>query len=522
MKNINETITITKIEYENIVSENTELNQKVQWLMEQLKLSKDRQFGASSEKTDYSQISIFNEAELEANNVPEPKLVEIEKHYRKVRKESRLPEDLAVKTIEHDLPEDEKSCCECGHQLNRMGREVRRELKFVPAQAVIVEHVSFTYSCRDCENNSVDVPIVKSKLPKPIIKGSFASPEAIAYIMSQKFVMSSPLYRLEQEFKRNGIDLSRQTMSNWLMRATKDWLTPIYTRLHEKLLAHEVLHADETTLQVLKEPDKKAQSKSYMWLYRTSGDTQTPVVIYEYQPDRSKKRPAVFLKGFNGYLHADGYEGYHSLPITVVGCWAHARRKWVEAVKVSNGKDSMGAKGLQFCNDLFELERKFASLPPEERYEERQKQSKPVVDAFFSWLDSLKSLPKTALVQAVYYMNSQRKYLLRFLEDGRLEISNNRAERSIKPFVIGRKNWLFANTPGGAKTSAIIYSIIETAKDNNLNPYEYLAHVFKTAPNINLDDPNLLDTLLPVNAPNQCRQPVNLNMKSTKTDWDEK
>ena len=222
MKNINETITITKIEYENILSENTELNQKVQWLMEQLKLSKDRQFGASSEKTDYSQISIFNEAELEANNVPEPKLVEIEKHYRKVRKESRLPEDLPVETVEHDLPEDEKSCCECGHQLHRMGREVRRELKFVPTQAVIVEHVSFTYSCRDCENNSVDVPIVKSKLPKPIIKGSFASPEAIAYIMSQKFVMSSPLYRLEQEFKRNGIDLSRQTMSNWLMRATKD------------------------------------------------------------------------------------------------------------------------------------------------------------------------------------------------------------------------------------------------------------------------------------------------------------
>lgn len=514
MKKTIETVTIPKTEYD-------DLTQKVQWLMEQLRLSKHRQFGVSSEKTDYAQISLFNEAETMADNSPEPELVEVEKHYRKRHKACRLPEGLPIEVVEHDISADEKSCPDCGHELHRMGREVRRELKFVPAKAIIIEHTSFTYSCRDCEKNAESVPIVKSRMPNPVIKGSFASPEAISYIMTQKFVMASPLYRLEQEFKRSGIDLSRQTMSNWLIRASNDWLTPLYQRLHEKLLQHQVLHADETTLQVLKEPDKRAQSKSYMWLYRTSGDAMHPIVLYEYQPDRSKKRPATFLEGFNGYLHADGYEVYHSLPSTVVGCWAHARRKWDEALKVAAATDSAAAKGLQFCSDLFILERKFAEMSPKKRYEERQKQSKPVVDDFLSWLDSLNSLPKTALGKAVYYMHSQRKYLLRYLDDGRLEISNNRAERSIKPFVIGRKNWMFCNTSGGAKASAVIYSIIETAKENNLNPYEYLTHIFKMAPNIELGDSNALDTLLPENAPLHCRQPVKTNDKPTKHSWEE-
>jgi hypothetical protein len=322
--------------------------------------------------------------------------------------------------------------------------------------------------------------------------------------------MASPLYRQEQEWARKGILLSRQTMSNWLLRATQDWLEPVYNRMHELLCARDVLHGDETVVQVLHEPGKSAQSKSYMWLYRTgrsapaSGDTDKPIVLYDYQPDRKKERPQAFLKDFKGYLHADGYDGYHALPsnITVVGCWAHARRKFDEALKAMPEKDRLGSQalhGVHFCDRLFRIEAQLADLPPDKRHAQRQKQSVPLIAEFYAWLESptTKILPKTLLGQAAHYARSQRQYLERYLLDGRLEISNNCAERSIKPFVIGRKNWLFANTPAGARASAILYSLIESAKENGLNPMNYLADVLRNAPN--LPAGASVDVLLPWN-----------------------
>jgi hypothetical protein len=300
--------------------------------------------------------------------------------------------------------------------------------------------------------------------------------------------MAVPLYRQGQEWNRCGIELSRQTMSNWLIKATFDWLEPIFDALKEMLCLRKVLHSDETTLQVLHESDKPPQTKSYMWLYRTSGDADSPIVLYEYQPDRRAEHPKFFLKNFSGYLHADGYDGYHDLSgnIKVVGCFAHARRKFDEAVKGLPKKDqadSTAMIGKKFCGKLFSLERDFADLAAEERSRKRQELSKPVFDDFYKWLSALNPPPKTGLYAAVVYARNQREYLGRYLEDGRLEISNNRAERSIRPFVIGRKNWLFANTPRGAKASAIMFSIIETAKENRLKPYEYLTYIFRNAPN---------------------------------------
>jgi hypothetical protein len=300
-------------------------------------------------------------------------------------------------------------------------------------------------------------------------------------------------------------------MSNWLIKATFDWLEPIYDVLAEMLCLREVLHVDETTLQVLHEPEKSAQSKSYMWLYRTSGDTGSPIVLYEYQPDRRAGHPKLFMKNFCGYLHADGYEGYHDLSgdIKVVGCFAHVRRKFDEAIKGLSKKEQAGSTaiiGKRFCDKLFSLERDFAGLTAGERFQKRQELSKPVFNEFYEWLGTFNPPPKTGLYTAVVYALNQRKYLERYLEDGRLEISNNRAERSIKPFVIGRKNWLFANTPRGAKASAIMYSIIETAKENGLNPYEYLTYIFKNAPNwdicSNIDN---LERLLPWFVPDYCK-----------------
>jgi len=493
-----------------------ELKALVKYYEAQFRLAKHRQFGASSEKSEYDQLSIFNEAEATADaNTPEPELVEIEKHYRKRKRlvNDRLPENLPVEIVEHDLSAEEQECPECGGPLHRIGKETRRELKIIPAQVKIVEHVRHVYGCRECEMDEYGAPIIKAPVDLPVIKGSFASPEAIAHIMTQKFVMGVPLYRQEQEWVRQGILLSRQTMSNWLIRAAEDWLEPIYDAFKELLCLKEVLHADETTLQVLREPGKAAQSKSYMWLYRTSGDAHHPLVLYEYKPDRKAKHPAEFFKDFKGYLHADGYDGYHDLPerIVIVGCWAHVRRKFDEALKALAEKDrgnSNALRGKRYCDKLFELEREFKGLSAEERFEKRQECSKPVVTEFFAWLRSLTVLPKMPIGVAVGYALNQREYLERYLLDGRLEISNNRAERSIKPFVIGRKNFLFANTPRGAKASAIIYSIIETAKENDLNPFAYLTYILQNAPNWDIrNNMNRLEQLLPGFVPLSLKNP---------------
>jgi len=500
-----ETVTIPKAEYET-------LKQQVAWLMEQLKLMKHHQFGASSEKSGYGQMNLFNEAESTANlSVAEPNIEEIKGYRRKKPRSAadRLPPDLPVEIVEHALPEDALSCPDCGGSLHVMGRETRDELKLIPAKAVITQHVRHVYTCRNCEQNEEHPPILKAPVPEPVIKGSFASPEAVAHIASQKFIMGIPLYRQEQEWERNGILLSRQTMSNWLIRCAGDWLKPIYDRLHKLLCAGEVLHGDETTVQVLQEPGRTAQSKSYMWLYRTSGDAKHPIVLYDYQTSRSGEHPSAFLKDFKGFLHTDGWDEYHrKLPdtITVVGCWAHCRRKFDEALKALPEKDRAGSESLhgqQFCDRLFHLEREFAKLPSADNFKmrrlSREERSKPVMEAFFAWAEKTERevLPKTLLGTALRYARNQRLWLERVLLDGRLELSNNRAERSIKPFVIGRKNWLFNNTPKGADASAVIYSLVETAKENRLHPYEYLTKVFHRAPNLSAGNP--VDELLPWN-----------------------
>ena len=519
MKNMSETITIPKSEYDSLCKNVTELTAKVEWLMEQFRLAQHRRFGSSSEKSmpdGIEQMNLFNESEVASDIlVPEPELVEIEKHYRKRKNmvnADKLPANLPVEVVEHELSTEEQVCPECEGHLHVMGKEtLRRELKLIPAKAVIVEHIRKVYACRNCEKDECGVPIIKAAVSNPVIKGGFASPEAIAYIATQKFVMAVPLYRQEQELNRLGIELSRQTMSNWLIKATFLWLEPIYDALAEILCMRSVLHADETSLQVLHEPGKPAKSKSVMWLYRTSGDTGNPIVLYDYQPDRKAEHARLFLKKFSGYLHADGYDGYHDLSdnIKVVGCFAHVRRKFDEAIKGLSKKDqsnSTAGIGKRYCDKLFSLERNFAELTAAERFQKRQELSKPVFDEFYEWVGTFNPPPKTGFYTAIVYARNQHEYLGRYLEDGRLEISNNRAERSIKPFVIGRKNWLFANTPRGAKASAILYSIIETAKENGLSPYKFLTYIFTNAPNwdihSNIDN---LERLLPWFVPDFCK-----------------
>jgi hypothetical protein len=352
-------------------------------------------------------------------------------------------------------------------------------------------------------------------MPVSAFPNSLASPTAAAHIMSQKFVLGLPLYRQEQNLEREGFKLSRQTMANWMITGAS-WLDKIYSHMLAKLLQRDILHADETPLQVLKEADRAAQTKSYMWLYRTGRDGP-PIVLFEYQPTRTGEHPSRFLNKFSGFLHVDGYAAYENLPgVTLVGCWAHARRKFVEAVTVLPAPERKKGGthshiGLAFCDKLFAIERDLKDRTPEERAANREALSKPVLDAFRLWLDDMadKVLPKSAIGTAINYCRNQWPKLTAFLSDGRLELDNNRSERSIKPFVIGRKNWLFANTPRGARSSAVIFSIVETAKENGLNPYVYLTYLFEQLPNINCKDPLALDQLLPWSAPvmTKCRVP---------------
>ena len=516
------TVTIPCAEYEMLQAQSeriSALEKQVELLTEALRLSRQKRFGASSERTSeeaMEQLSLlFNETEVYADQAVEEDdgSVAVAAHKRHKKHEytlDHLPENVPVEVVEHRLPEEERVCPECGSTLTEIGKEVRRRLKLEPPRTVVVEDWYFTCACRKCEKEDIETPVVKAARASNFIPGSFATPEAAADLMVQKFVMGSPLYRQEQELNRQGVPLKRQTMSNWLIWASEHLLTPVYNQLHKELLTRDVLHADETTLQVLHEPGKMAQSKSYMWLYRTSGDTDRPIVLYEYQPDRKGEHPKKFLTEFRGYVHTDGYSVYHDLPesITVVGCWAHARRKFDEAMKSlpkGKAKNSSAAQGLAYCNLLFKIEEGLADLSPEKRYDQRLKQAKPVLDALLAWANTRAAAPKSALGKALTYLKDEWPYLLNYLKDGRLELSNNRAERSIKPFVIDRKNFLFANTPSGAASSAVIFSLIQTAIDNGLDPYRYLSWLMATAAEMDLSQPENVQLLLPWNAPTKCR-----------------
>ena len=320
-------------EYIKLETEKELLEARLKWFEEQHRLSMQKMYGSSSEKTNPDQLmlSIFNEPE--ANSVPiniEPTMETItyKRKKRKGHKESML-KNLPVEVKEYRLTAEELFCPECGDSLHEMSKEIRKELKIIPAQISVVEHVKYVYSCRNCEKNNTSTPVITANMPEPVLKGSIVSPSMMSYIMTRKYLEAMPLYRQEQQFKYLGIGLTRQTLSNWMIHGANDWLRYIYNRMHDILITKDIIHADETELQVLCEPGRPAQSKSYMWMYRTS-DNEVPIILYEYQPTRSGDSPKNFLAGYKGYIHADGYAGYHKVQdVTLVGCWAHYPRNMI-------------------------------------------------------------------------------------------------------------------------------------------------------------------------------------------------
>ena len=528
---------IKKLTYEELLAQNSALKKQTKYLaekvdklekinqhyLEQLKLSKKKIFGASSEKFDDGsvQINLFNEAESERTPLlPEPKIEEVIVPSHKRKKKRSFDEkygDLPALEVVYDISDEEKNCEKCGSEMTFMKYEIRRELKIIPAQVTVVEHKKAVYVCKECDKNGVEASFKTAEAVPALIEKSLVSPSMMAYIMNQKFSCAMPLFRQEQELKRMGVKLSRQTMANWVIAGAK-LLQPLYEMMHEILLKESILHADETPLEVLCEPNRPAITKSYMWLYRTGKHADTPVVLYDYKEGRSGDYAKKFLENFSGYIHCDGYSGYNKLEkVKRVGCWSHVRRKFLEALESQADKtdfSTAAGQGFLYIEKLFSLEHIDLKKPLEcldlslaDISEIREKQSKKLLSEFFSWAETEyeKSLPQSLVGKALGYAVNQKSTLLTFLKNPKLELTNNRAERSIKPFVIGRKNWLFCNTPGGANSSAIVYSIIETAKENNLKPYDYLVWLFEK-----IRSGEDVETLLPWSGD----LPENLKLKS--------
>ncbi len=482
--------------------EKEELEAKLKWYEEQLKLNAQKQYGSSSEKISEEQLSMFNEAEIESvKKSTQPEIEEITYARKKgLSKTRKTYDDLPIEEVFYDIPEEEKTCLKCGNMMHKMKTEIRKELKIIPAQVVVVHHKRQSYACRICDGEG-ESNIVTAPMPNPVLPGSMVSPSMLAFIMEKKYSEGMPLYRQEKGFENLGIDISRQNMASWVVKGTGTWLNPLFERMRIYLLKEDIIHADETTLNVLDEKDNK---KNYMWLYASGDRSSKRIILYDYQKSRASRHAKNFLNGYIGYLQTDGYAGYNGLgEVNHMACMAHSRRKFKEALDAAPDVASLGStkssEALKLFQKLYAIEKKTAALSDEDRYTLRLNESKAVLDELYVWLleESKRTLPKSKLGQAISYTLKLWDKLIVYLEDGRLSIDNNLAERAIKPFVIGRKNFLFSKSPLGATASGIAYSIIETAKANNLLPLKYLTYLFETLPNIDLTELGELDAYLP-------------------------
>ena len=496
---------------EALAAEITALKAELERLQHQNDILRKAVFGSKSEKkvlantsTEFEQLSMFNEAEIEARREEaEPESETVHEHKRKKkRSRAEIIGELPSEEVVHEV--ENKTCDICGSEMKTVGREfVRDELVYVPAKLYILKHYVEVVKCvkcgtdesRDAEHDDIEKEhFRKGTAPTPLIPRSFCSPELLAHIIYEKYCNSMPLYRQEQDFKTHGVELSRTTMANWIIRIAEEKAKPVYDLMKTELLAGTVVHADETSVQVLHEEGRKAKTKSKMWVYCNAKSEGRYIALYDYRPTRAGANANSFLGDFDGYVVCDGYDGYNKLAKAKrCGCWAHARRKFVEALPDDPDvrKGSASEEAVRRCDALFALEREYdgrdeegnqirepISLP--ERHKRRQAESKPLLDSFFEWLENVNPAGNTPLSSAVQYALNEKRYLYGFIADPAIEISNNRAENAVRPFVVGRKNWLFSDSQKGASASAMLYSLVVSAKQNGLNVEEYLISLLTT------------------------------------------
>ena len=466
---------------------------RVDLLLEQIVLARRRMFGASSEQSD-GQGHLFNEAEALALGsteeqdlavIPEvkdpatPKTPADRKTPR--GKRAPLPTKLERVDVLHDVPESER-LCPCGTPMVVIGQDVSEQLDIVTMQIRVLRHVRLRYGCPDSAH-----PPVTAKLPAQPLPKSNASADFLAMMLTVKYVDGLPLTRFSKVLDRHKAPVPPQTLARWAIGASQ-LILPLLNLARDALFEGSLLHIDETVVQVLKEKDKTPTSTSYMWV-QTGGPPGKPVVIFDYDPSRSAEVPVRLLPGYRGYLMADGYKGYNKLANTEgierLACWAHARRRFVDASRVQpKGKRGLANEAIGLIGVLYGIERDCEDATNEERFLVRQKRSVPALAAIYAWMQRTlpQVTPKSALGTALSYMRDQWSMLVRYPERGDLPIDNNRCENAIRPFVLGRKAWLFSDTVAGAKASAVIYSLIETAKANGLEPYHWLRQVLRELP----------------------------------------
>ena len=496
----------------------------IEKLTEQIALMNTRSFARKSEKclTDDSQLScfaeIFNEIEslVTEQTSMEPGIDEVivPAHKRRKRK-GKLEEDLSdfpVKVVEHTLTEDElKTHFPEGYR--RLPDEVYKKLELIPAVFEVHEHHIAVYKGKNGN-------IVRADHPKEMLDHSIATPSLVSAIINSKYTNALPLYRQEQEFARNDVNISRQTMANWVMIAAERYISLLYDRMKEEIIKSSVIHADETPVVVTKD-GREGMHKSYMWVYRSGSMCKAnQAVLYEYQKTRKADAPGDFLKGFEGKLVCDGYQVYHTLEnrtdtgFEAAGCWAHARRPFAEIVKslgAEKASGTMAAEALMQIQAIYHADNLLLKLPPSERKKRRKLLIKPMVDGYFDWCREVqeKLTPSSETAKGIRYSLNQEKYLRVFLTDPQIPMDNNLAEQAIRPFCVGKKNWKLIDTVHGAQASAILYSIVETAKANGLNVYQYFRHLLTVIPQ-HMEDTTLdfLDDLLPwsKNLPEICRK----------------
>lgn len=497
--------------HEVVTSKDTLIDQ----LKEALILAQRRQFAKATETLRSLQSELFDESEVESRfDLPldgsDADAVEVPAHTRKRSGRKKLPEDLPRVEIVHDLSDDEKVCPHDGSTLKLIGEKTSEQLDIIPMQIQVIRHIRKQYACSCCQQQG-NAFLKTAAKPKQAIEKSQASAGLLAYIAVGKYADSLPLYRQSTILGRFGIEMNRTTLANWVIKCGT-LVQPLINRFEEQLLSQPYLHMDETPVQVLNEAGKAAESKSYMWV-RTgpasgAGPPDQRLVLFDYDPSRGGAVPRKLLADYQGALMVDGYEGYEPVcreqALTRLGCWVHARRKFVDVSKASGRpprkkKNSQATYAIKLIAKLYAIEKANKDSSSDARYQARHKKAKPIIDKLKIWLDETrpKVPPKTTLGKALQYLNHQWPRLIAYLEDGRYPIDNNPVENAIRPFAIGRKNWLFSASVKGAKASANLYSLIETAKANSLEPYAYLKQVFAELPNAeSFDD---VDRLLPNN-----------------------
>lgn len=517
-------------EKEQVIEEQKKLIEKqriqIDNMIQALLHARKKMFGSSSEKSQMDgQMSLFESVqELAHKLLKEQKKISV-RSYEKTPRKSGVREEMLSgipKEIEEYIISEEETCPKCGGSLKVIGQQiVRTEVEFIPAKLKVKQIVRQVAKCEDCGKKGSDnkTPVfVKANVPSPVLSHSISTPSLVAQIMYQKFAMGLPCNRLEKDWFRMGLVLTRADMAYWIIRCSEEWLTPIYQKIHEQLMSCEVLHMDETRIQCNKEEGRKASSDSFMWVMRSAASEGIQAAYFYYSTSRSTEVASRLIGDYNGYLITDAYSGYNKAGSYIrCMCWAHCRRYFIESVPLdNNGKEipgSKGAEGREYINLLFKVEKEIEELSFEEKKQKRQEASQPILDAFWSWVEKTSAMYTTneKLTEALTYATNQRKYLETFMEDGRIPLSNNLCEANIKPFATARRAWLFADTPKGAKANAVLYTLVETAKANKLDVYEYLKYLLEEMPNNNhLQYTEVLNRYLPWSKeiPEQCRLQV--------------